>query len=85
MEHRNIIYGGSLPYRHMCRFQSGFFWRQELLDDYDWYWRVVKNPFFHPFLVSLSAFFEVILVLTSRNPGRIIIAILIMTCLSLWS
>ena len=40
MEHRNIIYGGSLPYRHMCRFQSGFFWRQAILDEYDWYWRV---------------------------------------------
>ena len=30
MEQRNIIYGGSLPYRHMCRFQSGFFWRHEM-------------------------------------------------------
>jgi alpha 1,2-mannosyltransferase len=41
MDARNIIYGGSLPYRHMCRFQSGFFWRQPILDEYDWYWRVV--------------------------------------------
>jgi alpha 1,2-mannosyltransferase len=41
MQQRNIIYGGSLPYRHMCRFQSGFFWRQPVLDEYDWYWRVV--------------------------------------------
>ncbi|CCF58449.1 hypothetical protein KAFR_0E02970 [Kazachstania africana CBS 2517] len=36
----HIIYGGSESYRHMCRFQSGFFWRHPLLDDYDWYWRV---------------------------------------------
>ncbi|GMM56456.1 alpha-1,2-mannosyltransferase [Maudiozyma humilis] len=36
----NIIYGASESYRHMCRFQSGFFWRHPLLDDYDWYWRV---------------------------------------------
>lgn len=35
-----VIYGGSESYRHMCRFQSGFFWRQKLLEDYDWYWRV---------------------------------------------
>ncbi|CAB4255060.1 similar to Saccharomyces cerevisiae YDR483W KRE2 Alpha1,2- mannosyltransferase of the Golgi involved in protein mannosylation [Maudiozyma barnettii] len=36
----DIIYGASESYRHMCRFQSGFFWRHKLLDDYDWYWRV---------------------------------------------
>ncbi|CAG8433747.1 11075_t:CDS:2 [Ambispora gerdemannii] len=40
MEKDNIIYGGSLPYRHMCRFNSGFFFRHPLLDEYDWYWRV---------------------------------------------
>lgn len=41
MASRDIIYGGSESYRHMCRFQSGFFFRQSLLDEYDWYWRVV--------------------------------------------
>ncbi|KAJ6260147.1 LOW QUALITY PROTEIN: hypothetical protein Dda_4370 [Drechslerella dactyloides] len=40
MEQDKVIYGGSLSYRHMCRFNSGFFWRQELLDKYEWYWRV---------------------------------------------
>ncbi|AQZ10724.1 KRE2 (YDR483W) and KTR6 (YPL053C) [Zygosaccharomyces parabailii] len=35
-----IIYGESESYRHMCRFQSGFFWRQKALEKYDWYWRV---------------------------------------------
>ena len=40
MQNRNIIYGGSLPYRHMCRFQSGFFFRQRAMEEYDWYWRV---------------------------------------------
>ncbi|KAF3921367.1 hypothetical protein ABW20_dc0106627 [Dactylellina cionopaga] len=40
MEEDHVIYGGSLSYRHMCRFNSGFFWRQELLDKYEWYWRV---------------------------------------------
>lgn len=35
-----VIYGESESYRHMCRFQSGFFWRQEALKEYDWYWRV---------------------------------------------
>jgi alpha 1,2-mannosyltransferase len=49
MEEKKIIYGGSLPYRHMCRFQSGFFFRQELMMEYDWYWRVV-----YLLLVSLS-------------------------------
>ncbi|SCU88184.1 LADA_0E08680g1_1 [Lachancea dasiensis] len=40
MRENQIIYGDSVSYRHMCRFESGFFYRHELLDDYDWYWRV---------------------------------------------
>ncbi|KAH7889673.1 glycosyltransferase family 15 protein [Phlebopus sp. FC_14] len=37
---QNIIYGGSVSYRNMCRFNSGFFYRHELLQQYKWYWRV---------------------------------------------
>ena len=70
MDAKNIIYGGSLSYRHMCRFQSGFFFRQPLLSEYDWYWRVVCTP--------------ISMVLTLRNRGRIIIAISNMMCLSSW-
>lgn len=40
MDRRRIIYGGSLPYRHMCRFNSGFFFRHPLLEQYEYYWRV---------------------------------------------
>ncbi|OZJ03433.1 hypothetical protein BZG36_03184 [Bifiguratus adelaidae] len=40
MEKDGIYYGGSETYRHMCRFNSGFFFRHPLLDKYDWYWRV---------------------------------------------
>ncbi|KAF1802534.1 nucleotide-diphospho-sugar transferase [Mucor lusitanicus] len=40
MHDRKIIYGGSEPYRHMCRFQSGFFFRHPLLDNFEYYWRV---------------------------------------------
>ena len=40
MKKRNVIYGDSLPYRHMCRFNSGFFFRHPLLKEYDYYWRV---------------------------------------------
>ncbi|KAK6535543.1 hypothetical protein TWF694_001997 [Orbilia ellipsospora] len=40
MQENKVIYGGSLSYRHMCRFNSGFFFRQPLLDQYEWYWRV---------------------------------------------
>ena len=40
MAKNNVIYGGSLPYRHMCRYNSGFFFRHPLLKDYDYYWRV---------------------------------------------
>ncbi|CAG8578463.1 2464_t:CDS:2 [Cetraspora pellucida] len=42
-----ILYGGSLPYRHMCRFESGFFFRHELLDKYDHYWRVEPGVQFY--------------------------------------
>ena len=73
MAARNIIYGGSLPYRHMCRFQSGFFFRQPLMAEYDWYWRVVSSP---PRDTKLMVF---------RNLGRITTVTLIMMCLSLWS
>jgi alpha 1,2-mannosyltransferase len=72
MEDRNIIYGGSLPYRHMCRFQSGFFFRQPQLDEYNWYWRVVIS--------SRKTF-----VVNDRNLGQIIIVTLIMMYLNLWS
>lgn len=40
MVQKKVIYGGSVPYRHMCRYESGFFWRHELLNDYEYYWRV---------------------------------------------
>ncbi|CAK5277686.1 unnamed protein product [Mycena citricolor] len=30
----------SVPYRNMCRFNSGFFYRHELLKQYKYYWRV---------------------------------------------
>ncbi|KAI8875223.1 glycosyltransferase family 15 protein, partial [Backusella circina FSU 941] len=44
---RNIMYGGSLSYRHMCRFNSGFFYRHPLLDEYDYYWRVEPGVSFY--------------------------------------
>lgn len=36
----NVIYGGSRSYRNMCHFNSGFFFRQKKLMEYDWYFRV---------------------------------------------
>ncbi|KAJ7273727.1 glycosyltransferase family 15 protein [Mycena haematopus] len=40
MMNQRIIYGGSVPYRNMCRFNSGFFFKHELLQPYRYYWRV---------------------------------------------
>lgn len=40
MAQRKIIYGDSQSYRHMCRFESGFFFRQPIMNNYEWYWRV---------------------------------------------
>lgn len=36
MSEKNVIYGDSRTYRHMCRYNSGFFWRHEALKKYDW-------------------------------------------------
>ncbi|GAA5800350.1 hypothetical protein HPULCUR_005777 [Helicostylum pulchrum] len=35
-----VIYGDNLSYRHMCRFESGFFYKHPLMADYEYYWRV---------------------------------------------
>ncbi|PPJ57922.1 hypothetical protein CBER1_09853 [Cercospora berteroae] len=40
MEQQGIQYGGSESYRHMCRFQSGFFFDHPALLPYKYYWRV---------------------------------------------
>ncbi|KAI9266777.1 glycosyltransferase family 15 protein [Phascolomyces articulosus] len=47
MEKEGIIYGGSVSYRHMCRFESGFFYRHPLMEEYDYYWRVEPNVEFY--------------------------------------
>lgn len=50
-----IPYAGSIPYRKMCRYNSGFFYEHELLSTYDYYWRVEPNvKFCKSFLPSLS-------------------------------
>lgn len=35
-----IMYGGMESYHHMCRFYSGQFYKHELLQKYEWYWRL---------------------------------------------
>ncbi|CCL98020.1 uncharacterized protein FIBRA_00013 [Fibroporia radiculosa] len=47
MEQMNIIYAGSVSYRNMCRFNSGFFYRHPALQQYKWYWRVEPDVHFH--------------------------------------
>jgi alpha 1,2-mannosyltransferase len=47
MKEKNIIYGDSISYRHMCRYESGFFFRHPLMLDYDWYWRVEPSIDLH--------------------------------------
>jgi alpha 1,2-mannosyltransferase len=47
MVDKDVVYGGSLSYRHMCRFNSGFFFLHPLLDQYDWYWRVEPNVHYY--------------------------------------
>lgn len=40
MKEKKVIYGDSISYRHMCRYESGFFFRHPLMLEYEWYWRV---------------------------------------------
>ncbi|KZP31545.1 glycosyltransferase family 15 protein [Athelia psychrophila] len=47
MESQGIIYAGSVPYRNMCRFNSGFFFRHELLQPYRYYWRIEPDVEFN--------------------------------------
>ncbi|EGF99049.1 family 15 glycosyltransferase, partial [Melampsora larici-populina 98AG31] len=40
MGKNGIVYGQSESYRHMCRYQSGFFFRHPLMLNFNYYWRV---------------------------------------------
>ncbi|KAH7103907.1 glycosyltransferase family 15 protein [Auriculariales sp. MPI-PUGE-AT-0066] len=40
MKSSKIIYGSSISYHNMCRFNAGFFYRHPLLQKYKYYWRV---------------------------------------------
>ncbi|ODV88423.1 glycosyltransferase family 15 protein [Tortispora caseinolytica NRRL Y-17796] len=46
MTKNDVIYGGSISYRNMCRFFSGFFFKQPLLQQYKYYWRVEPDTDF---------------------------------------
>ncbi|RDB21750.1 Alpha-1,2 mannosyltransferase KTR1 [Hypsizygus marmoreus] len=40
MEEEDVVYGGSLSYRNMCRFNSGFFFKHPSMLKYRYYWRI---------------------------------------------
>lgn len=42
-----ITYGSSESYRHMCRFNSLFFYKHPIMDEYQYYWRVEPHVKFH--------------------------------------
>ena len=39
-EDRGLLYGGIKSYHKMCRFYSGFFQDNEMLKEFDYYWRI---------------------------------------------
>ncbi|CAH2353070.1 probable mannosyltransferase Yur1p [[Candida] railenensis] len=39
-EKNKVMYGGSRSYRNMCHFNSGYFFKQKKILEYDWYFRV---------------------------------------------
>lgn len=40
MAEDGVIYADSESYRHMCRFNSGFFYKHPIMQEYKYYWRV---------------------------------------------
>lgn len=42
-----VPYSESISYRNMCRFNSGFFFRHPLVQDFRYYWRVEPHVHFH--------------------------------------
>lgn len=40
MAQENVLYARSKSYRQMCRYQSGFFMNHELLQNFDYAWRI---------------------------------------------
>ncbi|KAL3232835.1 putative mannosyltransferase KTR2 [Nakaseomyces bracarensis] len=47
MDEQNVLYGSSHSYRNMCKFNSGYFFRQKILDPYDYYFRVEPGVKYH--------------------------------------
>ena len=41
--------GWMVSYRHMCRWNSGFFYKHPRLKDFDWYWRVEPDVSYLPY------------------------------------
>ncbi|CCE66257.1 hypothetical protein TPHA_0P00990 [Tetrapisispora phaffii CBS 4417] len=47
MRKAEIIFGDMESYRHMCRYESGFFYRHPELEEYDYYWRIEPDIKLH--------------------------------------
>ena len=46
--------GWMISYRHMCRWNSGFFYKHPRLKDFDWYWRVEPDVCYHGSAKAMS-------------------------------
>jgi len=47
MRRDRVFHGDQESYHHMCRFNSGFFYRHPLVQNYEFYWRVEPSVKFH--------------------------------------
>jgi alpha 1,2-mannosyltransferase len=50
-----VSYGGLESYRHMCRFNSGFFYKHPMIQKYEYYWRIEPNVNY-PCMLSYDPF-----------------------------
>lgn len=46
MKNEGVMYGEKMSYHHMCRYYSGFFMHHELVQKYEYYWRVEPDVHF---------------------------------------
>lgn len=60
MEHEdNVQYASKMSYHRMCRWNSGIFFNNPVLKDYDWYWRVEpKTQYFCDIDYDVFAYME---------------------------
>ncbi|KAI9202148.1 nucleotide-diphospho-sugar transferase [Polychytrium aggregatum] len=49
-EFEGYLYGGLESYHHMCRWNSGFFYKHPLMEKYEYYWRIEPSTDYYCYI-----------------------------------